>query len=336
MHFHVCVVDGVFEALPNALAVNFHAAMGLDEAAMAQVQADVRRRILRAFVARGHLEAHDAKDMAAYAHGGGFSVDAGVCIEAPDRAGLERLLRYCARPPFAMDRLKQRGHDLVYCCGKGHAEHTGERGELVLTPLELIDRIAALVPPPRTHRHRYYGVLAPNSPLRAAVTAMTQVAQVVTSVVSSLAPQAAATEAPSDAVSGHGAGCVGTGVLGLGGAAEPEAKPKPRFPAHYLWAALLARIYEVFPLTCAHCAGQMRIIAFITYSADIARILEHIGVDAEAPRITPARGPPLRDDCAAQKPDEGALGEPDWDMANQSPPDYPEDQRTVWRMFGGR
>ena len=76
----------------------------------------MRRRILRAFVARGHLEAHDAKDMAAYAHGGGFSVDAGVRIEAPDRAGLERLLRYCA-PPFAMDRLKQRGADLVYRCG---------------------------------------------------------------------------------------------------------------------------------------------------------------------------------------------------------------------------
>jgi len=50
-------------------------------------------------VARGHLEAHDAKDMAACAHVGGFSVDAGVCIKAVDRAGLERLLRYCARPP---------------------------------------------------------------------------------------------------------------------------------------------------------------------------------------------------------------------------------------------
>jgi hypothetical protein len=44
--------------------------------------------------------------------------------------------------------------------------------ELHLTPLELIDRIAGLVPPPRTHRHRYFGVLAPNSPLRAAVTAL--------------------------------------------------------------------------------------------------------------------------------------------------------------------
>jgi hypothetical protein len=41
----------------------------------------------------------------------------------------------------------------------------------VLTPLELIDQVAALAPPPREHRHRYYDVLAPNAPLRAAVTA---------------------------------------------------------------------------------------------------------------------------------------------------------------------
>ena len=39
--------------------------------------------------------------------------------------------------------------------------------QLRLTPLELIDRLAALIPPPRIHRHRYHGVLAANSPLRA-------------------------------------------------------------------------------------------------------------------------------------------------------------------------
>ncbi len=44
--------------------------------------------------------------------------------------------------------------------------------EITLTPLELIDRIATLVPPTRTHRHRYFGVLAPHSPLRAAVVAL--------------------------------------------------------------------------------------------------------------------------------------------------------------------
>jgi hypothetical protein len=67
---------------------------------VAQVQTDLRRRILRAFVGRGLLESCDAKEMLGYQHSG-FSVDAGVCIEADDRAALERLLRYCARPPFA-------------------------------------------------------------------------------------------------------------------------------------------------------------------------------------------------------------------------------------------
>ncbi len=64
---------------------------------------------------------------------------------------------------------------------------------------------------------------------------------------------------------------------------EPQVKPKPRSPVHYLWAALIARIYEVFPLICPHCGGTMRIIAFITYSADIARILEHIGGGQRCP-----------------------------------------------------
>ena len=38
----------------------------------------------------------------------------------------------------------------------------------------------------------------------------------------------------------------------------------------------MARIYEVIPLLCPLCGGQMRIIAFITHSADIRHILEHM------------------------------------------------------------
>jgi len=60
------------------------------------VQQEARHRILRTFVTRKLIDANDAKDMASTAHGGGFSVDASVCIDAHDRAGLERLLRYCA------------------------------------------------------------------------------------------------------------------------------------------------------------------------------------------------------------------------------------------------
>lgn len=122
VHFHCCVIDGVFDPAAaigseadDAAGVVFHAADGLDEAAIAAVQAQVRQRILRTFVRRGLIEKDDAAEMVGWEHGGGFSVDAAVRIEGNDRAGLERLLRYCARPPFALEHLQQRdaGH-LVY------------------------------------------------------------------------------------------------------------------------------------------------------------------------------------------------------------------------------
>ena len=80
-----------------------HPAAGLDALAIAGVQALVRKRILRAFVRRALIEKDDADQMGGWEHGGGFSVDASVCIEDTDRPGLERLLRYCARPPFALE-----------------------------------------------------------------------------------------------------------------------------------------------------------------------------------------------------------------------------------------
>ena len=107
--------------------------------------------------------------------------------------------------------------------------------ELVLTPLALIDRIAALVPPPRTHRHRYFGVLAPNSPLRAAVTALA-------------APAQQASAQTGQVGTGDGTpGVMPQGNAGGGGGAQlpqpqPEPVPPKRSPAHYLWAALIARI----------------------------------------------------------------------------------------------
>ena len=223
VHFHVCAVDGVFEEVPGIV---FHPASAIDETAVAQVQTDLRRRILRAFVGRGLLESFEAKEMLAYKHSG-FSVDAGVCIEADDRAALERLLRYCARPPFAMDRLRKEGAELVYRCAKQHSDPgSDKRGakadELHLTPLELIARIAALVPPPRTHRHRYFGVLAPNSPLRAAAVALAAPAQPAKQVVVQAEPANMGEGVPA--------------VVPLGHAIPPTPAPAlpKRSKAHYL------------------------------------------------------------------------------------------------------
>jgi hypothetical protein len=167
VHFRCCIIDGVFDPAADTdeeEGVAFHAACGLDADAIAEVQAVVRKRILRAFIRRSLIDQRDGKEMSEWEHGVGFSVDASVCIEGTDRPGLERLLRYCARPPFALEHLQQRDAEhVVYYSPK---PILGKPSDLVLTPLELIDRVVALVPPPRSHRHRYYGVLAPNSSLR--------------------------------------------------------------------------------------------------------------------------------------------------------------------------
>ena len=107
---------------------------------------------------------------------------------------------------------------------------------------------------------------------------------------------------------------------------EPIQPVQPKRSAHILWAALIARIYEVFPLLCPVCGGQMRIIAFITHSADIRQILDHIGVQTEPPRIAPARGPPLWDRCDVPMRD-GVKVEPDGDEAAQPARDFEVDQR---------
>ena len=100
----------------------------------------------------------------------------GKCsIPGRDRAGLERLLRYCARPPFALERLEANGYGapggerIVY-----RLPHPAPDGTtaLSLTPLEFLERLALLIHPPRIHRHRYHGVLAPNAKLRDQVIAL--------------------------------------------------------------------------------------------------------------------------------------------------------------------
>jgi hypothetical protein len=69
-----------------------------------------------------------------------------VAHEAADRAGRERLLRNCARPPFALGR--QRGLDPERLLYESTKRGSGGVGPLLLTPLELLDRVTALVPPP--------------------------------------------------------------------------------------------------------------------------------------------------------------------------------------------
>lgn len=140
-----------------ASEVAFDAATGLHATAITQVQAQARRRLLRLFVRCGQLASDNVQAIGQWEHGGGFSVDMSLRIAAADRTGRERLLRYCARRSLALDRLHEL--DPEHLRYQSTKKGPGGNGPQLVTPLERIDRLAKLVPPPRIHRHRYFGVL---------------------------------------------------------------------------------------------------------------------------------------------------------------------------------
>jgi hypothetical protein len=95
----------------------------------------------------------------------GFSLHANTDVAAHRRDQLERLLRYTTRGAVSLKRLTQDGSgDLLYRFTRAWSD--GTLG-IKLSPLELIEKLAALVPPPRAHLVHYSGCLAPNSKLRA-------------------------------------------------------------------------------------------------------------------------------------------------------------------------
>lgn len=105
----------------------------------------------------------------------------------------------------------------------------------------------------------------------------------------------------------------------IAGTGADEASEPRR--ASYLWAALIARIYECLPLACPSCGAQMRLIAFLTDPASVKPILVHLGLPAEPPPLAPARDPPL----------EGIDQTPAFDMTDPAPvPEYEFDQTVSW------
>src|SRR5262249_4134685 len=97
----------------------------------------------------------------------GFSLHANTQIPAHRRDELERLIRYTARGAVALERLQADAHgDLLYTFT--HPWSDGTTG-ITLSPLELLEKLAALVPLPHVHLVRYGGCLAPHSHLRGAI-----------------------------------------------------------------------------------------------------------------------------------------------------------------------
>jgi hypothetical protein len=55
------------------------------------------------------------------------------------------------------------------------------------------------------------------------------------------------------------------------------------------WAEMIRKVYEVDPLTCSQCGGQMKVIAFLTDFSVVDRIINHLTLTFVAERPPPPR-----------------------------------------------
>lgn len=107
-----------------------------------------------------------------------------------------------------------------------------------MTPLEFLQRLAALIPRPRLHLIRFHGVLAPNSALRPRI----------------VPAKADHLTLPVD---------------------DPTDEPTRSAPSRLSWAQLLKRVFEIDMTACPKCGGPLKIIAVIQDPPVVAKILAH-------------------------------------------------------------
>ena len=191
-----------------------------------------------------------------------------VAIEGHDRAGLERLCRYIARPAIASERLSiDPDGRVVYRLRRAWRDGTSA---IVFEPLAFLERLAALVPRPRAHLLTYHGVLAPAAQWRHQIVP---------------GPRARAE-------SYHGSTERNAGRSRSDSPDYPAALSNPARTRRLRWADLLRRVFAVDVLTCPDCGGARRLIAMITDGLVVRRILDHLELPSTAPAIAPARAPP--------------------------------------------
>jgi hypothetical protein len=198
----------------------------------------------------------------------GFSLHAAVRVEAHDRKRLEQLCRYITRPALSDERVQVNAAGQVEL--KLKTPWRDGTTHLVMSPLELMQRLAALVPRPRLHLIRFgvritslrevsgpplrdHGVLAPNAKLRPLVVPQEPPAQAQ-----------AATEAAV--------------------AADCEVETAQARPRRISWARLLKRVFDIDMQHCPNCGnGELKIIAAILERPVIEKILTHLGLDPQPP-----------------------------------------------------
>ena len=247
VHLHCLVTDGAFEERGSELP--FLAAPPPTPERMTAILARIHdarpRRDCWTQVASGGSRSSSAPGswaMPGTVSAFGMHLHSATSVDGRDRKRLERVCRYLLRPPFA--------HDAVEALDDGrvrvHFKAPSRRGAAFadMTVDTFLGRLCALVPPPRFHMTRYYGVFASRHHLRA---------RVIPSSPQPLAP----TQLPLLFET-----CLPEGLREATGT-----------PYRLSWSNLLARVFAVDVTVCSKCGGRMKVLEVVTDPTAIAALL---------------------------------------------------------------
>lgn len=303
LHFHVLVIDGVFtEERSGELA--FHAAPPPTTQEVTELLTKVHKRIQRHLGKHGLLDDDHAnldalseqaplladcyttsiahrqtlgtqpgaplasvgrdpnaqwieRTGALQAHFEGFDLHAKLAVATQRPGGqlmLEKLVRYCARPPLAKDRLHKLPDGRIALELK--TPWFNGTTHVIYEPVDFLAKLAALVPRPHKNLVIYHGVISPHARWRTRVIAYGR------------KPDACE---PASAA-----------------AADSDVPPHKRNQ----WTELMRRAFGYDLLSCPKCGGKMVLLACIMERAVIAKILKHLGLPSEPPRLAKARAAP--------------------------------------------
>jgi hypothetical protein len=227
----------------------------------------------------------------------GFSVHAGVHIQAGDAKGREILLRYCARPALSLERLSVLADGRIAY----QTKYPGRGGKThrLMTPIEFLARLSALIPPPRRPSFRYHGAFAPAARWRNLVAPAAVIAPGQADPSDPCRNRAPATSRSGDCRAPSAAdrsrqqkssardGRAGREALRPSLTARPlsrDARPGRRSTSYIDWPSLRLRTHDIDVLRCPTCDGRMQIVAAVTEHRVVESILSHLRLPL-APQI---------------------------------------------------
>ena len=234
-----------------------------------------------------------------HAHIEGFDLHAGVAVPAGDRKRLEHLCRYVLRPPIAQERLELTAEGKVLLRLR-RPWGDGTRA-IRFEPIELLEKLASMVPKPRVNLLLYHGMFAPHARNRpgAVRSAQQGARRLHTAPGACTGPDRATTPgAPSADESQRSPqadipSLAGESRRDADAHATATARPPPlgsyMRPKHYAWANLLERTFEIDVLACPDCGGRLRFVATVQERAVVEKILRHLELPVAVPSPAPAR-----------------------------------------------